>query len=320
MKKLLQKSVLFALALMLFACAVLLVPRPADADFGDYSGDSDYGSSWDNDDWDSGSSWDDDDYGWSFGDSVFGSSSSGSSSDAVDDASWLQILLGLALMVGVPFFWIRGMLKDIKAGKKARAAAGASPTLDIEPLEGIYQTDPGFSAEDMQQRLSNLYVRMQAGWQAKDLTPLRPDFTDAQFAQFDRQLQRYRDTRQTNVIERIAVLDVVLRGIKRTEAHDVLIANMRTRIVDYVVDDATGNVIRGSNSTEKFMEYEWTLIRPKGAKTQKQADDGAFNCPNCGAPMDINRSAQCEYCHSIVTKADYDWVISQIKGLAQRTG
>ena len=43
------------------------------------------------------------------------------------------------------------------------------------------------------------------------------------------------------------------------------------------------------------------------------------SCPYCGAPLDINRSAKCEYCDNIVSTNDYDWCLASIKGLSQRT-
>ena len=44
-----------------------------------------------------------------------------------------------------------------------------------------------------------------------------------------------------------------------------------------------------------------------------------LHCPNCGAPLDVNHSAKCEYCGQVITVDDYDWVISQIKGISQVT-
>ena len=191
--------------------------------------------------------------------------------------------------------------------------------MNLQPIETLKQRDPNFSEEDIKQRLSNLYVQMQNCWTAKDITPLRGDFTDAQFAQFDRQLQQYRDNNQTSIVERIAVLDVRLMGVRQDDTHDILIANLSTRISFHVIDDKTGQTVRGNKNDEKFMNYEWTLVRPKGRNTIPQKADAAFNCPNCAAPMNINQSAKCPYCGSIVSKADYDWVIAGIKGLSQRT-
>ena len=115
------------------------------------------------------------------------------------------------------------------------------------------------------------------------------------------------------------MLGVELLGWKQEDGNDIMIAKLQTRIVDYVVDDATGNVIRGSNTAEKFMTYEWNLIRTSGRQTSKISGENASNCPNCGAPINLNKSAKCEYCGSIIETDDFDWVLSGIKALSQRT-
>jgi rubrerythrin len=71
------------------------------------------------------------------------------------------------------------------------------------------------------------------------------------------------------------------------------------------------------------MTYEWTLSRSKGMKTPERAAGGGtatIQCPNCGAPLEINQSAQCPYCGSVINAEAYDWVISAVRGLSQRTG
>lgn len=288
--------------LSIFILLFTLSPLSAVADFGDFGGSADYGGGGD---WGGGGSWDSDsswDSGGDYGDS--------------DEISLPGILIILIIVVIVS-------LRDTAKRKKKRSGGaqirGAAPTTGLQPMGDIMTWDPDFSGDDVKQRLSNLYVQMQNCWQAKDLSPLRGDFTDQQFAQYDRQLQKYRDAGQTNIVERIAVLGVDLKGVKRDDKNDILVARLRTRVTDYVIDDATGKVVRGSKTAEKFMEYEWTLVRARGGKTRKQEGDEAFHCPSCGAPMDINQSAKCAYCGTVVSKADYDWVIAGIKGLSQRT-
>ena len=69
------------------------------------------------------------------------------------------------------------------------------------------------------------------------------------------------------------------------------------------------------------MTYEYILIRSSGYVTNVQnRPAGTINCPNCASPLNINYSAQCPYCGSIVTTKDYDWAISSIKGISQVTG
>ena len=295
------------------ACAVLLVvicllaaiSASGLTDFGDFSGSSDYGGS----SYDSYDSYDDDDGDYFFG----GGSSGGSGFGGSGPGETVAFFVFFCVVV---YFMYRKWKKQMHTASRA---PGATPTAGLRPIRDIYAFDPNFSEQAVRERLGNLYVQMQNCWTAKDITPLRGDFTDAQFAQYDRQLQRYRDQEQTPVIERIAVLDVSFAGIKQDDARDMLVANLSTRITTYTLDDKTGKIVKGSPNEEKFMQYEWVLVRPKGTQTFAQEKDAAFSCPNCGAAMNINRSAQCEYCGSIVTRAEYDWVITEIKGLKQET-
>ena len=85
------------------------------------------------------------------------------------------------------------------------------------------------------------------------------------------------------------------------------------------MNDASGEVVSGSKTKEKFLTYDWTLIRAKDVMTQENADVESTSCPHCGAPLQINQSSLCPYCGSVVTINAADWVISSIKGISQRT-
>ena len=69
------------------------------------------------------------------------------------------------------------------------------------------------------------------------------------------------------------------------------------------------------------MVYEWDITRTTGHKTEEVKKDelGRTVCPSCGAPLDINASARCEYCGSVIKSSDHDWVISRITAISQTT-
>ena len=99
---------------------------------------------------------------------------------------------------------------------------------------------------------------------------------------------------------------------------DYLVASVRTRIVSYVLDDRTGELLSGDKKREIFMEYEYELIRKSGIVTQAQSDGmQSVTCPHCGAPLSVNASAQCEYCGSVITASNETWAIKSIKGISQ---
>lgn len=99
----------------------------------------------------------------------------------------------------------------------------------------------------------------------------------------------------------------------------MLVARLNTRIVDYTLDDKTGNLVSGSKNKEKFMVYEWDLVRTTGTKTEKDKPMQTVNCPNCGAPVEINASAKCPYCGSVITLEEHGFALNAIRAISQET-
>lgn len=293
-EKFLKWLALLAAALLLFAGARAL------ADAGGFAGDGDYGS------WDSGSSWDSDS-SWDSGSSWVDSSDS--SGDGELDG-WVTIVTGGAIVVIA--IWI-----DLSERKKKRSA-GKKPK-NLRPVEDLLDTDPDFDEAALCEQISNLYVRMQNAWTAKDFSVMRPFFTDGLYQQFDRQLQQIAAAGKTNHIDDIGVLDVSLLGWKEKDEKQWLTARVKTRITIYSTDDQTGKIVSGSKKEVKLMEYEWTLVRASDQKTFGEEEVRSVHCPNCGATLSINHSAECPYCGSVVTCNEYGWTIAQIRGIAQKT-
>ena len=302
-----KKTLLTALIITILLISILAVPALADA--GSFSGNSGYGGS----------------FGGSSGGSSFGGS-----------GAWGLLALGSAggssggiitiLIIAFIVFNIIKRLKNVNTSSFAGSAGAQTTSYSaLMPISTIKDNDPNFSEAAIKEKIGNLYVRMQNAWQAKEFEEMRPYMTDALYSQFKLQLDEIIRSECTNYVERISVLDVALTGWRSDEAVDAIVAVVSTRIVDYTQNDKTGMVVSGSKTTEKFMTYEWTLIRSKGMKTPETAGEGSENtvtihCPSCGAPVEINQSAKCPYCGSVINSADYDWVISEIKGIAQRNG
>ena len=58
------------------------------------------------------------------------------------------------------------------------------------------------------------------------------------------------------------------------------------------------------------------LIRKKGVKTKEGLSNmSTTNCPNCGAPTQITSAGQCEYCGSVITTGEHDWVLTDIHSI-----
>mgnify|MGYP000914353727 FL=1 len=307
-----NKKIKYLFCLFIACVIIALGSLSAKADFGDFSGDSDYGS-------DGGGS-------YNSGSSYSGGSSynnrknynSGSSYDDDDDddyPTWVYLAIFAVIVI----------VLIIDANKKSRftrrvTVDNATPLTNLKPMSDYLRLDPNFDEVQFREKLANWYVQLQNAWQKKDISSLRPYLTDDFYAQMEMQLQSDIEAHRTNIIDRIAVLSVQLKGYKQENGEDKIIAYLNTRIIDYTIDDNTGHVLYGNKNVEKFMTYEWLLTRTSGQLTGEQEAMQSVVCPHCGATLNINKTAKCDYCGSIITVEEHGFVISSIKGLSQRTG
>lgn len=312
-----MKKKLFALLAFIVCITVLLAASAAYADFGDFSGDSDFDIDWGGSDSDWGSSsWDDDDYSggggfWIIGDSSDYSEGSGRASCTSGDM--MMVFVFIIIIVLILWFISR-------KAPHAPVITTVQRTDDsmLTPIDQyIANADPAFSVSQMQTKINNLYVQLQDQWCAKDLEPLRPYLTDELYNQSERQLDELRRAHRTPHVERISVLGTDVRGVLQRDGMDHLIVELNTRITTYTTDDETGNIVAGDPGAEKFMTYEWDLCRTAGLVSG--SGTVITNCPNCGAPVNINKTAKCPYCDTVITVDEHDWVLYSIKGLTQKT-
>ncbi len=295
---------------------MLLCGVTAHADFGNFAGDSDYGNDsggydydYDYDDYDYG---DDDDYDYDGGGFFYLTDGDG------DGTGIIYIVAIVALIIGVIF--IRKKFKNVK-GRMSNAMMNYQNTVNpnLRAMNEYTQLDPEFSESEFKEKVSNMYVQFQNAWENKDMEELRPYLTENLYAQCEQQLEEYKRDHRTNKVDNIAVLEVTPLGWTQQDGNDIISVRLKTRITDYVIDDATGNVISGSKTAEKFMEYEWLLARTSGKTTADFEGTVAHTCPNCGAPIDLNKSAKCEYCETVVESDTFNWAVREIKGISQRT-
>ncbi len=338
----LKKSILPVFAVLILAFVPLV---NAEADFGDYGGDFDFGGN-DSFDFDFGGN----DYDYDSGGDVAVAKTTTSSyysyngypSDAIsiyDGSYGYKNTAGAAVTVNklkdvdspfesgtyFSFFAAVAGIIAVLIAKRKKVSHTSRPLGAVRTSSAVLrnineynQLDELFDKDELCDRISDMYVQFQHAWQNKDMKELRPYLTDEFYAQCNLQLDNYIRNSQTNIVDDITVENVILVGWKQDGENDIIIASVQAVIRDYVIDDNTGNFIRGNKDNLRRMCYEWTLVRATGKMTgDKSAEDGV--CPHCGAPLSINAANQCEYCDSIIETEASDWAVSGIKAISQIT-
>lgn len=284
-------------------------------------------------DYDSGSSWS------SSSSDSWGSSSSssdwdGSSSSSSDGGGWGTLEISLLIL----FFLIYGIsyLIDVlwKMGRPSLPAAPSEakdpylaqvpsfakwpPIADhtAEITSALQKQDPAFNAVAFLEWAKEVFFKLQYAWSQRDWEQVRPLESEALYATHARQLQEYKRLGRINILERINVNNAYFFSLVKDKEWETLSVVMHVRMIDYIIDEHTRQVLKGSPDRDCFMSYFYVFKRKAGVKTTtaKQGVD-TIACPNCGAPTHVVSSGKCEYCNFVITVKDHGWVLTDIVGI-----
>lgn len=147
------------------------------------------------------------------------------------------------------------------------AASQATMTQEADLDQGlahIRQMDHGFEEERFREACTDLFFKVQAAWANRDLEPVRAIFTSEMYAQLGADVMRLKHERRINRLENIAVRSVELTEAWQEQGQDYVTVRFLANLLDYTVDEMTGQVVEGSRTDPvKFEEY-WTVTRPVG--------------------------------------------------------
>ena len=183
-------------------------------------------------------------------------------------------------------------------------------------LAKIKQADKFFNEANFLSWAKNLFVKLQNAWTDRNFETIRPFETEELFEQHSNQIKRYIENKQINVMDRIAVNYAKLYSFEQDNDKDTLSIVLNSSMIDYIIDEETKKVLKGDKTTRRTNTYLMTFIRKKGVLTAESTDEvKTTNCPNCGAPTTITSSGKCEYCGSVITTGEHDWVLSDITSI-----
>lgn len=296
MKKFLKNCTKVFLMLVI-TCVIL--SKPSQADVG-YFSSYDSGGSSSYDSGGSSSSWDSD---WS-------SSSSSSSSNSEIDRTVTMIII-IVVIVGA----VIGSKSDIAMMQVGIKIAPKTINNTRQVESQIREIDPMFSAEEFMQWSKEVFIKLQTAWMDRKWEDIRSLESNELFQQHSMQLQQLIDTNRINIVDKISVTHTHLNNFRQDGDKEILEMTLKAVMRDYIIDADTKKVLVGNVNQDIYMIYTLTFMRKAGMKTKEGTDKNSItNCPNCGAVTKITSSGKCEYCESIITTGEHDWVLSNLEG------
>jgi len=237
---------------------------------------------------------------------------------------WLIMLAFQHPVIGIPALIIVGVCFTVGSLQSKRGVQTYHQSRSIykhnkrisyqteqQNIEKLQKQDPDFNKELFFERVKTGFIKLQDAWCAQDLTKVRSFISDGISERFQLQFMEQKERGIRDNMENIQIISVAITQTEFDKVFNTLTLRITASAVDYMVDLKTGKHKSGSRASEQFTEY-WSFIRRPGVHTISGKGLLEGHCPNCGVLLDINESAKCESCGSLIKSGEYDWVLSEI--------
>jgi predicted lipid-binding transport protein (Tim44 family) len=172
------------------------------------------------------------------------------------------------------------------------------------------QNNPSFNYAEFEARVRLIFNELQLAWSTLQWERARPFETDNIFQMHQYWIEAYKRQGLRNALDNFRITHIQPVKVREDAFYNSITLRIWAEGFDYTVD-TKGKVVSGSNKKLRRWSEYWTFIRNRNAKPAPARAD--LNCPNCGAPLKINVTGICEYCHGKVTSGEFDWVLSKIE-------
>ena len=138
-----------------------------------------------------------------------------------------------------------------------------------EGLARIRVGDPDFDPDYFSEVASDVFFKVQAGWMRRDLSSYSHLLGQQLAAEYARQFAEMEAKGEINKLESISIrkIEVVAAGSENGE--DFVTVLFTANLLDYTVDDKSGDLISGSMTEPVKFAEEWSWARPIGTQDWK---------------------------------------------------
>ena len=205
-------------------------------------------------------------------------------------------ILPLLILGGVAFFLYRKFAKARQGADNAAPAAytrqgiqpsslfgGAAPILGQAPpappviggnlvddgIRQIMETDRNFDSTYFTEVASDVFFQVQAGWMRREIESYRHLLGEQLAREYEESFVEMRNKGHINKLESIAVRGVEIIQAGSDGREDFVTVRFTANLLDYTVDDKSGELVSGSMTVPVKFQEEWTWARPTGSQNWK---------------------------------------------------
>jgi predicted lipid-binding transport protein (Tim44 family) len=140
------------------------------------------------------------------------------------------------------------------------------PPPSLSPQGSVRQSDPSFNEQTFKDMAMDVFFKIQGAWTERNPGLVRSLLTDEMFNALGKDAEELKRERKFNKLDNIAVRSVDITEDWQEPGVDFITVKFYANLLDYVVDEASGQVVSGSKTQPvKFEEY-WTFTRRTGSR------------------------------------------------------
>ena len=154
-------------------------------------------------------------------------------------------------------------------GQTASYSDSNSLDEDVSVEEGLAQIkryDRSFDPNYFTEVASDVFFQVQAGWMRRDITSFQHLLGSQLADEYAAHFAEMKEKGIINKLESIAIrgVDIVAAGSDGRE--DFVTVRFTANLLDYTVNDTTGDVVSGDMTTPVKFDESWTWARPTGTQ------------------------------------------------------
>ncbi|PHR27016.1 MAG: preprotein translocase subunit Tim44 [Desulfotalea sp.] len=138
-----------------------------------------------------------------------------------------------------------------------------------EGFEQIREHDRGFDEKYFKEVASDVFFQVQAGWMRREMESYRHLLGEEIASEYDKHFQEMKAKGHINKLESIAIRSVELTQAGSDGREDFISVIFKANLLDYTVDDKSGDLIEGSMTNPVKFAEEWSWARPTGTEAWK---------------------------------------------------
>ncbi len=194
-------------------------------------------------------------------------------------------ILPILLLAGVGYFLFRRITARPGAGH--HSAGGASPGMFSMPgqqnqgvaqetshnltpveqgIEEIQQSDPHFDSAHFVEVASDVFFQVQAGWMRRDLDSYKHLLGEQLANEYSNHFREMRENGHVNKLESIAIRKIEIVNAGSDGSEDFVTVLFTANLLDYTIDEKSGELVDGSMTTPVKFAEEWTWARLSGTE------------------------------------------------------